>query len=50
MDAFLRVHGLTSGDVARVHVFYSIWNAVNDVFAGVFSDHIVAFFKLTRIS
>ncbi|CAD7924220.1 unnamed protein product [Amoebophrya sp. A120] len=50
MDAFLNVHGLSTGDVARVHVFYSVWNTLNDVFAGVFSDFIMAKFKLRRIA
>eukprot|EP00392_Amoebophrya_sp_AT5.2_P009337 g9365.t1 len=50
MDAFLNVHGLSTSDVAAAHVFYSVWNTVNDVFAGGCSDFLMARFKLRRIA
>ncbi|CAE7534476.1 unnamed protein product [Symbiodinium pilosum] len=41
MDFFMQ-RGLTALEVAAVHSFFSIWNPLNDIFAGLLVDEFVA--------
>lgn len=50
MDCFLTFHRLQIADVVRVQAVYSVWNALNDIAAGILSDVFVIKFNLTRVS